>query len=71
MGVLLWHAEVRLAHLSAYDPKFKPLASTGIGMRISWANVFSASFDYGWQITHLPYAVTEHGRGHVKVTLAY
>jgi hemolysin activation/secretion protein len=64
-------AAVRNVHSFSFDPKFHPLASTGFGVRVNWANVFSLSADYGWQITHLPYAVTEHGRGHVKVTLAY
>ena len=64
-------ANVRNKHAVALDPHFTPLASTGVGLRTNWANNFSLSADYGWQITHLPYAVTEHGRGHVKVTLAY
>ncbi len=66
-------ANVRNKHTFTYDPAFKPLASTGVGVRINWASNFSASFDYGWQITHLPVAQAEdiHGRGHLKVTLAY
>ena len=64
-------AHVRSKHGFALDAKYRPLASTGLGMRMIWANNFSLTFDYGWQITHLPYPVTEHGRGHVKVMLAY
>ncbi len=64
-------AHVRSKIPFALDPKFKPLASTGVGVRMNWANSFSLSADYGWQITHLPYAHTDHGRGHLKVSLAY
>jgi hemolysin activation/secretion protein len=66
-------AQVLNKHVAAFDPSFKPLASTGVGVRLNWASSFSASFDYGWQITHLPVAQTEqiHGRGHLKVMLAY
>ncbi len=53
------------------DPKRKPLASTGVGVRMSIATNFSLSADYGWQLTRLPYAVEEHTRGHIKVILAY
>ena len=54
-----------------FDPKRKPLASTGVGMRMSLATNFSLVADYGWQLTHLPYEVEEHSRGHIKVTFAY
>lgn len=53
------------------DAPRKPLASTGIGMRMSLATNLSMSADYGWQLTKLPYPVNEHARGHIKVTLAY
>jgi hemolysin activation/secretion protein len=53
------------------DPKRKPLASTGVGVRMSLATNFSLAADYGWQLSHLPYEVEEHSRGHVKVTFAY
>jgi hemolysin activation/secretion protein len=53
------------------DPKRKPLASTGVGVRMSLASNFSLTADYGWQLTHLPYEVEEHSRGHIKVTFAY
>jgi len=66
-------AQVRNKHPAAFDPQFKPLASTGIGLRINWASDFSASVDYGWQITHLPIQQAEahNNRGHIKVSLAY
>ncbi len=66
-------ANVRSKHAFDSDAKFKPLASTGVGLRMNWAANFSLSFDYGWQITHLPVAQAEgiHGRGHIKVSLAY
>lgn len=64
-------AQVRNKHFNPYDAHFVPMASTGVGVRMNWASNFSLSADYGWQITRLPYAVTEHGRGHIKVTLAY
>ena len=64
-------AQVRNKHFNVYDAHFAPVASTGVGVRMNWASNFSLSADYGWQITHLPYAVTEHSRGHIKVSLAY
>jgi hemolysin activation/secretion protein len=63
--------QVRETDRTYIDPKFAPLASTGFGVRMSVAANFSLSADYGWQITHLPYAHDDHGRGHVKVTLAF
>ena len=53
------------------DAPFRPLASTGVGFRSSFGSNLNVTFDYGWQITHLPYPVTEHGRGHLKVVLAF
>jgi hemolysin activation/secretion protein len=53
------------------DITFRPLASTGVGVRMSLATNFNLNADYGWQITHLPSATTEHGRAHVKVVLAF
>lgn len=66
-------AQVRNKHFYSLDPSFVPMASTGVGVRMSWASNFSVSADYGWQITHLPAAQNEnqHGRGHLKVSLAY
>ena len=58
-------------HSFPIDAPRKPLASTGVGMRMNLATNFSLSADYGWQLTKLPYAVDEHSRGHIKVTLAY
>jgi hemolysin activation/secretion protein len=53
------------------DPKRKPLASAGVGVRMSLATNFSLVADYGWQLTRLPYEVAEHSRGHIRVTFAY
>ncbi len=58
-------------HSLLSDAPRKPLASTGVGVRMSLATNFSLSADYGWQLTKLPYTVEEHSRGHIKVTLAY
>ncbi len=52
--------------------KLSPLASAGIGLRMSIASTFSLNFDYGWQIAHTTFPVTtEHAYGHLKVVLAY
>lgn len=64
-------AQVEFKHPYAFDPKMKPMASAGVGIRMSVSSNFSFNFDYGWQITRLPYAHTDHCRGHVKVVLAY
>lgn len=64
-------AQAFFKHPSAFDAKYSPLASTGLGLRLSMQNQFSLNFDYGWQITHLPRGTTEHGRGHLKVVLAF
>lgn len=53
------------------DAVFTPLASTGIGVRMTLPINFTLSADYGWQITHLSYAAPTHSRGHVKVVLAF
>ena len=53
------------------DPKRKPLASAGVGVRMSLATNFSLNADYGWQLTRLPFQVEEHARAHIKVILAY
>ena len=56
---------------------FGALASTGVGARVSVANNFSLSFDYGWQLTHRApvFPATKipplHSRGHLKVVLAF
>lgn len=63
--------QVRNKHAVVGDPIFVPLASSGVGVRVNWATNFSLTFDYGWQITRLPYPHDDHGRGHLKVTLAY
>lgn len=62
------------------DVFITPLASTGLGVRLSVATNFTLSADYGWQITHfsrkptpgiLDYTTPTHARGHVKVVLAF
>ena len=53
------------------DVVFTPLASTGLGVRLTLPVNFTLSADYGWQITHLSYAAPTHSRGHVKVVLAF
>lgn len=53
------------------DIVLPPLASTGIGVRMTLPVNFTLSADYGWQITHLTYANPTHSRGHVKVVLAF
>jgi hemolysin activation/secretion protein len=53
------------------DAILTPLASTGIGVRLTLPVNFTLSADYGWQITHLSYAAPTHSRGHVKVVLAF
>lgn len=55
----------------ANDIVLPPLASTGVGVRMTLPVNFTLSADYGWQITHLPYATPAHSRGHVKVVLAF
>lgn len=53
------------------------LASTGVGVRSSLGNNLSVSFDYGWQLMHLPRQASQPkgpplgSRGHIKVVLAF
>jgi hemolysin activation/secretion protein len=56
---------------SPFDPPRKPLASAGVGLRMSLATNFSLHADYGWQLARLPYADVERSRGHIRVTLSY
>ncbi len=53
------------------DDLLRPMASAGVGLRLSVATNLSFSFDYGWQITRLPTPTDYHGRGHIKVVLAF
>lgn len=64
---------VKHSYGPAVDPALTPLAGAGVGLRMSVSNNFSLSFDYGWQITHLPtvYRNTAHGRGNIQVVLAF
>ncbi len=64
-------AQVFYLHRDPSDPKFSPLASTGVGIRMSLPANFNLTADYGWQITHLTYANPTHSRGHIKVVLAF
>lgn len=64
-------AQVFYKHRDVSDAAFTPLASTGVGVRLSLPVNFTVSADYGWQITHLAYAAPTHSRGHVKVVLAF
>jgi hemolysin activation/secretion protein len=66
-------ANVFLKHPQNSDVPTAPMTSAGAGLRMSIANNFTLNFDYGWQITHIPaiYHQTEHGRGHIKVVLAF
>lgn len=53
------------------DPKKRPMASAGLGVRMNVSNNFSLNFDYGWQLTDLPYPVGRQSRGHIKAVLAF
>ena len=64
-------AQVFYKHRDLNDAAFTPLASTGVGVRLSLPVNVNVSADYGWQITHLSYAAPNHSRGHVKVVLAF
>jgi hemolysin activation/secretion protein len=47
------------------------LASQGVGLRLNFANNFSMTADYGWQLRNLPYRVEDKSRAHIKATLAF
>ncbi|MCX6939908.1 MAG: hypothetical protein NTX09_04075, partial [Verrucomicrobia bacterium] len=64
-------AQVFYKYRDLNDAKFTPLASTGVGVRLSLPVNVNVSADYGWQITHLAYAPPSNSRGHVKVVLAF
>lgn len=64
-------AQVWFHHRYGFDPAMTPLASTGVGVRMNVATNFSLNFDYGWQITRLPYVNNTHAYGHIKVVLAF
>ena len=64
-------AQVYYTHRDLNDIRFSPLASTGVGIRMTLPVNFTLSADYGWQITHLTYPSPTHSRGHVKVVLAF
>jgi hemolysin activation/secretion protein len=63
------HTGVR--HRYPSDYKRSALASQGIGLRLNFANNFSLTADYGWQLSELPYPVEDRSRGHIKATLAF
>lgn len=64
-------AQVFYKNRDPNDARFTPLASTGLGVRITLPVNFTLSADYGWQITHLAYDTPQHSRGHIKVVLAF
>lgn len=64
-------AQVFFKHRYGFDPAMTPLASAGVGVRMNVSNNFSLNFDYGWQITRLPYVNNSHSYGHIKVVLAF
>jgi hemolysin activation/secretion protein len=61
------------------DLHLKPLASTGVGLRLSLPVNFSLNADYGWQLNERARQSTGsridpedyHDRGHIKVVLAF
>ncbi|HUR58706.1 MAG TPA: ShlB/FhaC/HecB family hemolysin secretion/activation protein [Opitutaceae bacterium] len=61
----------------ASDIILASIASTGVGIRSSLGNNFSLSFDYGWQLMHMPRQASQRkgppldSRGHIKVVLAF
>jgi hemolysin activation/secretion protein len=63
------HTGVR--HHYASDFPRVSLASQGIGLRLNFANNFSLTADYGWQLRNLPYNVEDKSRSHIKATLAF
>lgn len=63
--------EVFFRHHYSFDPKIRPMASAGLGLRMSVSLNFSLNFDYGWQITQLPYINDTHSYGHIRATLAF
>ena len=64
-------AQVYYTHRDLNDIRFSPLASTGVGIRMTLPVNFTLSADYGWQITHPTFPTSTHSRGHVKVVLAF
>lgn len=59
------------------DIRLGTLASTGLGFRSNLGSNFSASFDYGWQLMHLPRQPGQANRAplanraHLKLVLAF
>jgi tetratricopeptide (TPR) repeat protein len=64
--LLLALQEARAGHLEAASE-----ALEAIGLRLNFANNFSLTADYGWQLSELPYPVEDRSRGHIKATLAF
>lgn len=64
-------AEVEYKHRDPSDIPFAPLASTGVGLRLTFATNFTLSVDYGWQLKDIPQATRGKSRGHVKAVLAF
>lgn len=53
------------------DRRVPPLASIGAGLRVALPKRLSLTADYGHQLTQLVGVVSESGRGHVKLVLAF
>jgi hemolysin activation/secretion protein len=58
-------------HSYPADLRFSPLASTGLGLRMTLPANFGLTFDYGWQITTTDRPTERHSGGHLKATLAF
>ncbi len=64
-------ADVSYKHLQPSDIHLSPLASVGLGLRMTLAPNFGMSFDYGWQVTSITRPSEARNRGHLKATLAF
>lgn len=71
-GVVFYDAANSEAKVSAqFDPVRRPLASAGLGVRMTLATNFSLQADYGWRLASLPYPEISGSRGHIRVSIAY
>lgn len=60
-----------LKHAYSFDRPLLPLASVGVGLRMSLPNNFALTADYGWQVSRLAPNLERDTRAHVKLVLAY
>lgn len=60
-----------LKHAYSFDRPLRPLASVGVGLRMSLPNNFAFTADYGWQLTRLAPGIDRDSKGHLKLVLAY